>query len=93
MEVPVWIKNLPSLIRWGLVVGTLVVSTFPVVAQERYALLVGIDAYPGHNRLNGCLNDVRSFNQLLVQGFGLNTSHILVLVDKDATRQAILDGI
>lgn len=87
------IKSPRTLIRLMGIVIAIGVNTLFVAAQDQYAVLVGIDAYPGLSRLNGCLNDMRAFHQLLVQGFGLQESHILVLADKRATRREILEGL
>lgn len=58
-------------------------------APRKLALLVGINAYPGHE-LSGCVNDVRSMQILLEHRYGFDLNNIKVLTDAEATRQAIL---
>lgn len=67
-----------------------------VLAQDtprKLALLVGINDYSpgqGWNPLNGCITDVEMQRNLLVYGFGFNPNDILVVTDRDATRDGIL---
>ncbi|QIJ65525.1 caspase family protein [Streptomyces sp. JB150] len=56
-----------------------------------YALLVGIDDYPGA-RLRGCVNDVRAAQRWLRERSGLACG-IRTLLDGEATRAAVLAGI
>jgi hypothetical protein len=56
---------------------------------RKLALLVGINNYASQP-LEGCLNDVDLQRNLLIHRFGFNSKDILVLPDKDATRQGIL---
>ena len=76
-----------------------------VLAQDtrrKRALLVGINNYPGKNaqdlktqglwyQLRGAVNDVELQRELLIHRFGFNSDDILVLTDKEATRQNILE--
>lgn len=58
------------------------------------ALLVGINDYPGtQNDLHGCVNDITNLYDVLVKYFGFASSDIVMLSDKRATKQAILDGL
>ncbi len=60
---------------------------------RKLALLVGINEYPAGNglpALEGCVNDVRLQEELLIHRFGFNPKDILTLTDKKATRQGIL---
>ncbi|HEY2223059.1 caspase family protein [Actinomycetospora sp.] len=53
------------------------------------ALCIGIDAYPAPNSLGGCVADAHEWAEVLRQrGFEVAT-----LVDQQATRQQMLDGI
>lgn len=56
---------------------------------RKLALLVGINSYI-QQPLEGCLNDVDLQRNLLIHRFGFNPKDILVLPDKDATREGIL---
>ena len=60
----------------------------------RRALCVGINDYPGRvNDLKGCVNDARDWAQVLTDRFGFSTADIQLLLDKAATKKAILGGI
>lgn len=56
------------------------------------ALLVGINNYRA-GKLFGCLNDVQMMGQLIVEKYAFSSAMIRVLLDADATKQAILDGL
>jgi hypothetical protein len=57
---------------------------------ERRALCIGIDRYPSSDdRLAGCVADARLWSESL-RGLGFDTA---LLLDSDASRQGILDGI
>ena len=62
-------------------------------ARQKFALLVGINAYPkdrcGCVPLGGCLTDVELQHQLLVYRFGFRWENIYTLLDGNATRSAI----
>ncbi len=55
----------------------------------KYAMLVGINKYPG-NALNGCVNDVTNLREMLVGNFGFAAENVVMLTDEEATRQNIL---
>ena len=68
---------------------------------RKLALLVGIDHYsdnvcgnhsPYKSCLTGCATDVELQRELLTHRFGFEPNDILVLVNEDATRQAIEDA-
>ena len=65
------------------------------MTRNIYALLVGIDAYPTPiPPLQGCVNDIKSFQEYLSgrvnqDGYQL---HVRTLLDGDATRQGVIDG-
>lgn len=56
------------------------------------SLLVGINAYEAAP-LRGCVNDVTSMRDLLQQQYKLNDDSIRILLDTQATRAAIIDGL
>lgn len=61
-----------------------------------YLLAIGINAYPGDNRLYCAVPDARSINQLFAQqqGRGLYRQvQTKLLTDQQATRQGILEGL
>jgi hypothetical protein len=58
------------------------------------ALLVGINDYPGtQNDLQGCVNDITNLYDVLVKYFGFASTDIVMLSDRRATKQAILEGL
>ena len=57
---------------------------------ERYALLVGIDDYPGTDSdLQGPRGDVAMMHDLLVSTYGFTHENIVTLLDQEATRNGI----
>ncbi|MBD2198581.1 MULTISPECIES: caspase family protein [Calothrix] len=77
-----------------------------VIAQDtrrKRALLVGINEYPGTSdedfkkrglwyRLKGAVTDVELQRELLIHRFGFHPDDVLVLPDRQATRQNILEN-
>ena len=62
------------------------------LAQSTYrklALLVGIDGYPHLDNLTGCNTDIELQRELLIHRFGFNPKDIVVLSDRQATRENI----
>jgi hypothetical protein len=58
---------------------------------NRSALLIGIDAYPGRNRLHGCVSDTKVWESTLLgfdKGFDIAT-----LTDLQATRSRIIEHL
>ena len=59
-----------------------------------YALLVGIDDYPGFfNDLRGPVEDVRRLTEVLTGRFGVSEANIMTLTDSDATRMNIANSV
>ena len=56
------------------------------------ALLIGIDAYPNVLPLDGCVNDARLMQSVLVEHFGFPADHITLLANGQATRDGILSA-
>lgn len=56
---------------------------------RKLALLVGINQYPQIPKLKGCLTDVELQRELLIHRFGFQSSDILSLTNKKATREGI----
>ena len=60
-----------------------------------YALFVAIDEYPApHHRLNGCVNDMEAFKELIEQRFDSEKAnlHTQVLRNQEATRENVIAG-
>lgn len=80
-----------QLSRQGMRYGKVLAQPTP----KKLALLVGINAYDqtyAWPSLNGCTNDVRMQQELLIHRFGFNPQDILVITDQQATRQGIIDA-
>src|SRR5438046_5863599 len=71
-------------------------NTLCLHAQQKYALLVGINKYydkPGvlhYKLLHGCVNDAMSMKNLLLQQFSYNEKNIHTLVDEKATKTNLI---
>ncbi len=62
--------------------------------MAKKALCVGINDYPGEGSdLNGCVNDARSWADLLIRNFGFPKANVKMLLDSQATKAAILGGL
>jgi hypothetical protein len=60
---------------------------------ERYALLVGIDDYPGSNQdLNSTVADARLMRETLINEFGYRPENIVMLLDEEANREHIINA-
>lgn len=59
--------------------------------NDKFALLVGIDDYPGSdNDLGSCVADTRLMRQLLVDRLGFKPQNIITIHDAQATRDHII---
>ena len=59
--------------------------------SKRRALLIGIDSYPGKNRLNGCLADVKSLKAILEKNEdGTPNFDIVELLDVKSSHEAMV---
>jgi hypothetical protein len=62
--------------------------------MTKKAFLVGVNAYqPPINPLKGCVNDVHQMRGVLQEHYAFEPEKIKLLVNDDATRQAILAGL
>lgn len=62
------------------------------IKRKLYALLVGIDEYPsGIPQLKGCINDIRAINDVLNKEYAFLSPQILLLENREATRENIID--
>lgn len=64
-------------------------QTLAEPTPRKLALLVGINDYSQSINLRGCVTDVERQRDLLIHRFGFNPTDILILTDKQATREAI----
>ena len=63
-------------------------------SDGKYALLVGIDDYPGTGSdLRGPVEDARIMYRALTERFGFDPANIITLNDSEATRENIANGI
>jgi hypothetical protein len=60
---------------------------------ESYALLVGIDDYPGdESDLSSCVIDTNAMREVLISHFGFRPENIVVINDADATREHVIEA-
>jgi len=60
----------------------------------RRALCVGINDYPyKDNDLKGCVNDARAWAAALRNTFGFAKADVTMLLDKQATKKKVMDGL
>lgn len=60
--------------------------------NSKYALLVGINAYKGNNKLQGCVNDVNNVKKMLISG-GYQDHCITILKNSQATAASIKSSL
>lgn len=64
------------------------------MARKKKALCVGINDYPQRGMdLRGCVNDAHAWASLLRDHYDFSAADIRVVLDRAATKAAILDGI
>ncbi len=74
-------------------------AVFISKAQQKYALLVGINNYydwPGvvnDHSLHGCVNDANSMKALLINRFGYNGANIQTIFDADASKKNVVAAL
>ena len=57
-------------------------------------MCVGINDYPyAGNDLNGCVNDAKAWAEMLTKNFNFASTDVKVLLDSQATKKNILDGL
>jgi hypothetical protein len=78
-----------STVNVAMVTPVTPVAPAPSGNGKRAALCIGIDEYPGRNRLFGCVNDCNSWANLLAS----RRFDVRKLTNGQATRAAILSGI
>lgn len=64
----------------------------PAATPNKRALLVGVNKYPNlppHSQLRGCENDVAAVRHMLVTTFKFPPENVRVLVNEEATEQAV----
>ncbi|MCW3093221.1 MAG: caspase family protein [Ferruginibacter sp.] len=73
--------------------------SFPMQAQSKYAVLVGINDYyevkgvKSKESLNGSVNDANAMRKLLISRFGFKGANIDTIYNAEATRDHITDGL
>src|SRR5262245_60373009 len=75
----------------------MVVAMIPVFGTnalafgKKYAVLAGINDYPGDDMdLNGAVNDSQNMRKLLTTKFGFPATNVTMLLNSQATRENIL---
>jgi hypothetical protein len=86
-------------IRQIVFAALLCVLSFSMNAQNKYALLIGINDYyevrgiKSEVSLHGSVNDANSIKDLLINKFGFKSSHIDTIYNAEATRDNIIAGL
>jgi len=93
-------RGVPTALVSGLALAWAILQpALALAVPSRHALVVGIDTYPAEGAvsggrrflpLHGAVADARAFAALLEK---LGFDRVTLLVDRDATRQGILDGL
>ena len=65
-------------------------SSAPQGIAKRLALVVGINNYQAVTRLNGCVNDAQKMQQLLTTRYEFEPGNVKVLLNEQATHEAIV---
>ena len=61
---------------------------------ERYAVLVGIEAYPsGRGNLRGPKDDVRVIREVLIDKYGFLPHNVVTLTDREGNREQIIQAV
>ena len=83
-----------------LITFLLLLAAIQMQAQQKYAVLVGINKYydrPGVQHtgsvLKGCVNDALAMKSMLKQKFGFSEDHIHALLDDNATKKNVSDAL
>jgi uncharacterized caspase-like protein len=73
----------------------LILSVSSQAQAEKWALLVGVNEYMNSHftSLRGCENDVAMVEDLLATRYNFDRTHMRVLLSRQATKQAIVNGI
>src|SRR5688500_11987293 len=64
--------------------------------QNRWALVIGIDQYPlfpPQSQLDGCVRDAQEMARILEERFGFPKRQMTVLLNGQATQEAILEAL
>jgi hypothetical protein len=62
--------------------------------MAKKALCVGVNDYPGEGSdLNGCVNDAKAWAELLIKNYAFSSDTVKVLLDAQATKANIIDGL
>jgi hypothetical protein len=94
------VSRIPSILAIAVLSPAALFALSPVAAAKTRALVIGINAYPeirvngigGARDLRGAANDARNMQKALISHLGVKPDEIRMLIDGDATRNAILAG-
>ena len=66
-------------------------TTTGQLGYTNHLLLIGIDNYVNHNKLNDCVNDVKSFKKVLLSKYAFYPNNVREFYDDTATNKNIQD--
>lgn len=81
------------LLRTGLLASLMLSVLGSVAAQDKHALLVGINDYQHVRHLRGSVNDITRVRQILVSDLAFSQDNIRVLLNEEATKRNILAAL
>src|SRR5262249_18324134 len=61
--------------------------------RESWAVVIGINDYQSWPKLRYCVNDANSVEDVLISKFGFKKSNVIKLLNKEATREAIVAAL
>src|SRR5262249_16141923 len=61
--------------------------------RESWAVVIGINDYQSWPKLHYCVNDANSIEEILINKFGFKKGNVIKLLNKDATREAIVTAL
>ena len=62
------------------------------IYNDSWALIIGINEYENVSQLNYAANDAKSMRDLLIKNYNFDEQNIILILDKNATKQNILNG-
>lgn len=92
IHIGVWLMGIGLSLIWGAVAAQAGQPRNLPPTGKKYGFLVGINTYPylPKRSLQGCVNDMWAFNNLLEGRFGFARQNIKTLTNDQATRDAML---
>ena len=75
-----------------VLIMTIVYAYAAEVYNDSWALIIGVNKYENVSQLNYAANDAIAMQDLLMSDYDFKKENIILILDKDATKQNILNG-